>query len=115
MVDFANEMVNNGKKVYDAIIEATSMRFRPILMTNLSLIFGLLPLALSNGPGAEWKSGIGWVLIGGLTSSMFLSLIIIPVIYVLVSKLLKKDQHNEEKRRKELTTEPITAAPGSLN
>jgi HAE1 family hydrophobic/amphiphilic exporter-1 len=93
VVDFANEMVNNGKKVYDAIIEATSMRFRPILMTNLSLIFGLLPLALSNGPGAEWKSGIGWVLIGGLTSSMFLSLIIIPVIYVLVSKLLKKDQH----------------------
>ncbi len=115
VVDFANDMVNNGKKVYDAIIEATGMRFRPILMTNLSLIFGLLPLALSNGPGAEWKSGIGWVLIGGLTSSMFLSLIIIPVIYVLVSKLLKKDQHNEEKRRKELTTEHITADSGSLN
>lgn len=115
VVDFANEMVNNGKKVYDAIVEATSMRFRPILMTNLSLIFGLLPLALSNGPGAEWKSGIGWVLIGGLTSSMFLSLIIIPVIYVLVSKLLKKDQHNEEKRRKELTTERIVAGSGSLN
>jgi HAE1 family hydrophobic/amphiphilic exporter-1 len=108
-------MVNKGMKVYDAIVEATSMRFRPILMTNLSLIFGLLPLALSNGPGAEWKSGIGWVLIGGLTSSMFLSLIIIPVIYVIVSKLLKKDQRNEEKRRKELTTEHLPADSGSPN
>ena len=97
VVDFANEMVEKGMKVYDAIIEATSMRYRPILMTNLALIFGLLPLALSSGPGAEWKSGIGWVLVGGLTSSMFLSLIIIPVIYVIVSKLLKRDKKNEEK------------------
>lgn len=102
VVDFANEMVNKGRKVYDAIVEATSLRFRPILMTNLSLIFGLLPLALANGPGAEWKSGIGWVLIGGLTSSMILSLIIIPVIYVIVSGLLKKDLHQEEKEKQEL-------------
>jgi len=96
VVDFANDMVNKGYKVYDAIIEATSLRFRPILMTNLALIFGLLPLALSSGPGAEWKSGIGWVLIGGLTSSMFLSLIIIPIIYVIISKMLKRDQKNEK-------------------
>ena len=97
VVDFANEMVEKGMKVYDAIIEATSMRYRPILMTNLALIFGLLPLALSSGPGAEWKSGIGWVLVGGLTSSMFLSLIVIPVMYVIVSKILKRDKKNEEK------------------
>ena len=94
VVDFANERVNSGYKVYDAIVEATSLRFRPILMTNMSLILGLLPLALSSGPGAEWKSSIGWVLIGGLTSSMFLSLIIIPVIYAIISKILKKDEHN---------------------
>ncbi len=101
IVDFANELVDKGIKVYDAIIEATNLRFRPILMTNLALIFGLLPLALSSGPGAEWKSGIGWVLIGGLTSSMFLSLIVIPVIYVLISKMLKRDKHNEDKRLEE--------------
>lgn len=99
VVDFANEMVARGHKVYDAIVEATSLRFRPILMTNLSLIFGLLPLALASGPGAEWKNGIGWVLVGGLISSMFLSLIIIPVIYVLISRMLKRDQHNEEKKK----------------
>ncbi|NCB09328.1 MAG: efflux RND transporter permease subunit, partial [Bacteroidia bacterium] len=100
VVDFANDLVNKGEKVYNAIVEATSLRFRPILMTNLALIFGLLPLALSSGPGAEWKSGIGWVLIGGLTSSMFLSLIIIPVIYVMVSGMLKRDKHNENKKLK---------------
>jgi HAE1 family hydrophobic/amphiphilic exporter-1 len=97
VVDFANQMVNRGEKVYDAVVEATSLRFRPILMTNIALIFGLLPLALSTGPGAEWKNGIGWVLIGGLTSSMFLSLIIIPVIYVIISKILKKDERNKKK------------------
>ncbi|MGV8093785.1 MAG: efflux RND transporter permease subunit [Mangrovibacterium sp.] len=115
VVDFANNLVNKGEKVYDAIVEATSLRFRPILMTNLALIFGLMPLALSSGPGAEWKSGIGWVLIGGLTSSMILSLIIIPVIYVIISKLLKKDKLNEEKRRKELAIKHIAAEAESVN
>ncbi len=115
VVDFANNLVNKGEKVYDAIIEATSLRFRPILMTNLALIFGLMPLAFSSGPGAEWKSGIGWVLIGGLTSSMILSLIIIPVIYVIISKLLKKDKLNEEKRRKELAIKHIIPNSGSVN
>lgn len=107
VVDFANDLVEKGHKVYDAIVEATSLRFRPILMTNLALIFGLLPLALSSGAGAEWKSGIGWVLIGGLSSSMFLSLIIIPVIYVLVSKLLKKDQLNKKKHQGEVYAEMV--------
>lgn len=102
VVDFANDLVNKGYKVYDAILEATSLRFRPILMTNLALIFGLLPLALSSGAGAEWKSGIGWVLIGGLTSSMFLSLIIIPIIYVIVSNMLGRDKQNERKRQEEV-------------
>ena len=102
VVDFANDLVNKGEKVYDAIVEATSLRFRPILMTNLALIFGLLPLALSSGAGAEWKSGIGWVLIGGLTSSMFLSLIIIPVIYVLISKMLGKDKQTQKMHQKEV-------------
>ncbi len=91
VVDFANDLTAEGKKVYEAIVEATSLRFRPILMTNISLILGLLPLALASGAGAEWKSGIGWVLVGGLTSSMFLSFIVIPVIYILVSRMLGKE------------------------
>lgn len=90
VVDFANSRQKEGMKPFDAIIEATSVRFRPILMTNLALVVGLLPIALGSGPGAEWKNGLGWVLIGGLISSMFLSLIIVPVLYVLLDKIVKK-------------------------
>ena len=81
-----------GKKAREAIIEATSVRFRPILMTNLALIVGLLPIALGSGAGAEWKNGLGWVLIGGLASSMFLSMIIVPVLYTLLDKLVKRNK-----------------------
>jgi HAE1 family hydrophobic/amphiphilic exporter-1 len=116
VVDFANDLVAKGYKVYDAIVEATSLRFRPILMTNLALIFGLLPLALSSGAGAEWKSGIGWVLIGGLTSSMFLSLIIIPIIYVMISKMLGKDKQTEKRIQNEVAKiEHVVPEVGSLN
>ncbi|BDX38127.1 multidrug ABC transporter [Tenuifilaceae bacterium CYCD] len=90
VVDFANNAQELGKKAKDAIVEATSVRFRPILMTNLALVVGLLPIALGSGAGAEWKNGLGWVLIGGLTSSMFLSMIIVPVLYVILDKLVKR-------------------------
>lgn len=90
VVDFANNAQELGKKAKDAIVEATSVRFRPILMTNLALIVGLLPIALGSGAGAEWKNGLGWVLIGGLTSSMFLSMVIVPVLYVILDKLVKR-------------------------
>lgn len=90
VVDYANGLQEKGKKAFIAIVEATNVRFRPILMTNLALIVGLLPIALGTGAGAEWKNGLGWVLIGGLTCSMFLSLIIVPVLYVILDKLVKK-------------------------
>lgn len=90
VVDFANNMQKSGHSAIESIKEATSVRFRPILMTNLALIVGLLPLALATGPGAEWKTGLGWVLVGGLTSSMFLSLLVVPVIYILLDKVVYK-------------------------
>ncbi len=90
VVDFANKQQQEGHGVIEAITEATSVRFRPILMTNLALIVGLLPIALASGAGAEWKNGLGWVLVGGLSSSMFLSLLVVPVIYVLFDKIVKK-------------------------
>ncbi|MFA6335513.1 MAG: efflux RND transporter permease subunit [Bacteroidales bacterium] len=90
VVDFANKQQEEGKNAVQAITEATSVRFRPILMTNLALIVGMLPIALASGAGAEWKNGLGWVLVGGLTSSMFLSLLVVPVFYVILDKLVKK-------------------------
>ena len=94
VVDFANGLQEKGKKIGDAILEATSVRFRPIVMTNLALIVGMLPIALGSGAGSEWKNGLGWVLIGGLASSMILSFIIVPVLYVLLDKLVKKKVKN---------------------
>ncbi len=90
VVDFTNQLKSAGLEVKDALMKATQTRIRPILMTTLAMAIGMLPIALANGPGAEWKNGLAWVLIGGLTSSMFLTLIIVPVIYYLMDRLLAK-------------------------
>lgn len=90
IVDFANDLMTKQTDLIDAISEAVRLRFRPILMTNVSMIIGLIPLALSQSEGAEWKNGIGWTLIGGLTVSMFLSMIIVPVVYYMAKKLQQK-------------------------
>lgn len=83
LVDRANQVREDlNLSVYDALIEAAHSRLRPILMTTLTMIFGMLPVALSKAAGAEWKAGLAWGLIGGLTSSMFLTLIVIPVVYM---------------------------------
>ncbi len=82
LVDRANQMRReNGLSAYDALIEAGQTRLRPILMTTFSMIIGMLPIALSKAAGGEAKSGLAVVLIGGLTSSMFLTLIVVPVVY----------------------------------
>jgi HAE1 family hydrophobic/amphiphilic exporter-1 len=90
VVDFTNRLKEDGMKWKEALITATKLRFRPILMTNITMIIGLLPIALASGAGSEWKNGLAWALIGGLTSSMFLTLIIVPVIYFMVERMLEK-------------------------
>jgi HAE1 family hydrophobic/amphiphilic exporter-1 len=81
VVDFINQQLAQGIAIKEALLEATARRFRPILLTTVSTVVGMIPIAIAHGAGAEWKNGLGWVLIGGLVSSMFLSLIIIPVVY----------------------------------
>ncbi len=90
VVDFTNNLRDKGFELKEALIEATKLRFRPILMTNITMVIGLMPIALAQGAGSEWKNGLAWALIGGLSSSMFLTLIIVPVIYYLVEKGLQK-------------------------
>lgn len=96
VVDFANGLQEKGENPVKAVLDATAIRFRPILMTNLALIVGLLPIALAAGAGAEWKSGLGWVLVGGLSSSMILSYIIVPVLYVILDKMVKKSKKSND-------------------
>ncbi len=83
LVDRANQVrKENGLSPYDAIIDAGKNRLRPILMTTTAMVIGMLPLALATDSGSEWKSGLAWAIIGGLISSMFLTLVLVPVVYL---------------------------------
>lgn len=81
VIDVANEKRTRGIKIDQAILEAGQERLRPILMTTLAMVFGMIPLAVSTGSGSGAKSPIGLVVIGGLLFSMFLSLLIVPAFY----------------------------------
>jgi HAE1 family hydrophobic/amphiphilic exporter-1 len=86
LVDRANQMKAEGMNTYDALIEAGATRLRPILMTTVAMVVGMFPIAVSTAAGAQWKSGLAWALIGGLTSSMFLTLLVVPVVYAKVDE-----------------------------
>jgi HAE1 family hydrophobic/amphiphilic exporter-1 len=91
LVDFTNRLrEEEGYSVKEALLAAGRERLRPILMTTLTMILGMLPIALSSSAGAEWKSGLAWALVGGLTSSMMLTLIVVPIVYLAVSTLADK-------------------------
>lgn len=89
LVDFANERVNGGMAVAEALVEAVRLRTRPILMTALSTIIGMIPVAVASGSSAELRNGIGWVIIGGMTLSTMLTLVVVPVVYRIFHRKLK--------------------------
>lgn len=84
IVDFTNHLKEKGLSVKEALVEAGKERLRPILMTTIAMITGMLPIALASGSGAEVKNGMAWVIIGGLTSSMFLTLLLVPCMYYII-------------------------------
>lgn len=90
IVDFANMRKAAGANTHDALIQANHARLRPILMTTIAMIFGMIPIAIAKGAGAEMNNGLAWVIIGGLTSSLFLTLIIVPVVYSLFDSMLRR-------------------------
>ncbi len=87
IVDFANQLKTEGKSSYDALIISGTQRLRPILMTTIAMVLGMLPIAISTGAGSEWKSGLGLVLMGGLLSSMVLTVFVVPMAYLTVDKI----------------------------
>ena len=86
IVEFANQLRARGKNKVEAVIEAASLRLRPILMTTAAMVLGAVPLALAAGAGAESRSPIGWVIVGGLLLGTLLTLFIIPVAYTLLTR-----------------------------
>ncbi|MCB0577643.1 MAG: efflux RND transporter permease subunit, partial [Saprospiraceae bacterium] len=90
VVDFANHLREQGTPLREALLQSTKLRFRPVFMTNIAMVIGLLPIAMAQGAGADWKNGLAWAIIGGLNSSMFLSLIVVPVVYWLFDRALER-------------------------
>ncbi|MFN4878973.1 MAG: efflux RND transporter permease subunit [Flavobacteriia bacterium] len=90
IVDFTNHLKEKGMTTYSALLESVRERMRPILMTTIAMVIGMVPIATATGAGAEWKNGLAWVLIGGLTSSMFLTIIVVPMMYYTVDRIQDK-------------------------
>lgn len=90
LVDFTNQRKAEGAGLVEALIDAGRERFRPILMTTIAMIFGMMPIALASGSGAEVKNGMAWVIIGGLTSSLILTLVVVPCVYYIVDSILNR-------------------------
>ncbi|WP_425260119.1 efflux RND transporter permease subunit [Rubrivivax sp. RP6-9] len=86
IVEFSNQLRQQGRAVRDAVIEAASLRLRPILMTTGAMVLGALPLALATGAGAESRRQIGWVIVGGMTIGTLLTIFVVPTIYTLFAR-----------------------------
>ncbi|MDF2450340.1 MAG: cation/multidrug efflux pump [Bacteroidota bacterium] len=93
IIEFANQLRKKGLGVRDALIEASTARLRPILMTSLATILGALPIAMALGAGSKSRMGMGIVIIGGLLLSMVLTLFVIPAIY---SYFVKDKKHEKD-------------------
>ena len=89
IVEFANQLRDKGYSVRDAILEGATLRFRPVLMTTISTVFGAVPLVIATGAGAESRAAIGMVILGGLIFATTLTLFIIPVLYNLLARFAK--------------------------
>ena len=90
IVDFTNQLKATGMHYKEALIRAGKTRLRPILMTTTAMVVGMIPIALASGTASEWKNGLAWVIIGGLTSSMFLTVFLVPVVYYAVDAVKER-------------------------
>lgn len=96
LVDFTNHRKEEGESTNSALIQANHARLRPILMTTIAMVFGMIPIALAKGGAAEMNNGLAWVIIGGLISSLFLTLIIVPVVYSIFDSIIRRVKKGEE-------------------
>ena len=86
IIEFARELQDKGMSLIDATLEACRLRFRPILMTSIAFILGVLPLAISSGAGAQSRHAIGTGVIGGMLGATILAVFLVPVFFVVVRR-----------------------------
>ena len=92
IVDFTNQLKEKGLHYSEALIEAGKGRMRPILMTSISMVVGMLPIAMATGTASEWKNGLAWVIIGGVLSSLILTVFLVPVVYYVMDSIKERFQ-----------------------
>ncbi len=101
IVDFANQLKQKGMHYREALLEAGKTRMRPILMTTLAMVVGMLPIALAKGSASEWKNGLAWVIIGGLLSSLVLTVYLVPMVYDTVDRTKEKWKNRQGRFKKQ--------------
>ncbi|RSU48922.1 efflux RND transporter permease subunit [Sphingomonas sp. S-NIH.Pt15_0812] len=110
IVEFAEERVRDGWPAFDAAVEAAKLRLRPILMTSLAFVFGVLPLAVTTGAGAGGQNAIGRAVVGGMISATVLAIFFVPMFFVVVSRLFK---HGQTDRRQDHADHPNLSDRGA--
>jgi multidrug efflux pump len=90
LVEYANQLRARGREAVDAILEAGRIRFRPILMTSVATVMGVMPIALGSGPGATSRRPLGYAIVGGLSFSTLLTLFVVPVVWLQLERLLAR-------------------------
>ena len=86
IVEFANQLREQGLETLEAVVKAASQRLRPILMTTGAMVLGAVPLALSTGAGAESRIQIGWVIVGGMSLGTLLTIFVVPTMYMVFAR-----------------------------
>jgi len=93
ILEFTNQLREEGREMIDALVEAAELRLRPILMTTGAMVLGAVPLAIAHGAGAESRSQIGWVIVGGMTFGTLLTLYVVPVAYSYLARKAHGSRH----------------------
>jgi multidrug efflux pump len=119
IVEFANQLRDRGMEFKEAIVEASRIRLRPVLMTGLCTAFGATPLLLATGAGAESRQSIGAVVFFGVSCAVFLTLLVVPAVYSLVARKSHSPEYIsrmvEKLKKAEAQTPPATPQPGEAN
>ena len=110
IVEFANQLRERGTALFDAVTQASRTRLRPILMTSLTVVFGVLPIAIGLGAGGEARRPLGITVVGGMLFSTFLTLVLVPVVYTLMARFTGKKTVEHELTEAAVQEEPVNPA-----